>query len=67
MFCRDIRAKYPRSTHTLFILFGAGMEKHLESMLIHIFTHAEHVLFIQSRHFKSLSEVDLFHAGESIH
>lgn len=57
LFMLGLKEKYPESA--LLILFGAGMEKYLSDMLGHVFDSADSVLMVQSRHFKSLSEVDL--------
>ena len=59
-FMLGLRERYP-DCH-LQILFGAGMEKYLPDMLHHLFDHANSVLMVQSRHFKSLSELDLIGA-----
>lgn len=57
LFMLGLKEKYADSH--LLILFGAGMEKYLSDMLGHLFDHADSVLMVQSRHFKSLSELDL--------
>lgn len=59
-FMLGLKKRYP-DCH-LQILFGAGMEKYLSDMLRHLFDHANSVLMVQSRHFKSLSELDLIGA-----
>lgn len=59
-FMLGLKEKYP-DCH-LQILFGAGMEKYLSDMLRHLFDNANSVLMVQSRHFKSLSELDLIAA-----
>ena len=57
LFMLGLKEKYHDSE--LLILFGAGMEKYLSDMLGHLFDHADSVLMVQSKHFKSVSEVDL--------
>jgi folylpolyglutamate synthase/dihydropteroate synthase len=57
LFLLGLKEKY--SDCKLLVLFGAGMEKYLNDMLRHVFDHADSVLMVQSRHFKSLSEIDL--------
>lgn len=56
-FMLGLKEKYPDSS--LIVLFGAGMEKYLPDMLGHVFESADSAVMVQSRHFKSLSEVDL--------
>lgn len=56
-FMLGLREKYPDSS--LVVLFGAGMEKYLPDMLGHVFEKADSTVMVQSRHFKSLSEIDL--------
>lgn len=49
----------PSSPAELLVLFGAGAEKCVCDMLGHVFTAADKVLFVQSKHFKALAESDL--------
>jgi folylpolyglutamate synthase/dihydropteroate synthase len=60
LFMEGLKQQYPGSS--LLILFGAGMEKYLPDMLDHVFRTADSVLMVQSRHFKSLCEIDLISA-----
>jgi folylpolyglutamate synthase/dihydropteroate synthase len=56
-FMLGLKEKYPDSS--VIVLFGAGMEKYLPDMLGHVFESADSTVMVQSRHFKSLSEIDL--------
>mmetsp|Transcript_26416 Transcript_26416/g.25296 ORF Transcript_26416/g.25296 Transcript_26416/m.25296 type:complete len:485 (+) Transcript_26416:195-1649(+) len=60
LFLLGLKEKY--SDCKLLVLFGAGMEKYLNDMLRHVFDHADSVLMVQSKHFKSLAEIDLVEA-----
>ena len=60
LFLDGLRRQYPPATHTLLVLFGAGMEKYLGEMVTRLFAVANAVLFVQSRHFKSLPEAELY-------
>ena len=44
------------------MVFGGGLEKCLEDMLLQVYTHADSVMFVQSSHFKSASEQELYEA-----
>lgn len=57
LFLAGLKEKY--SDSKVLILFGAGMEKYLTDMLRHVFDSADSVLMVQSKHFKSLGEIDL--------
>jgi len=66
LFLAGLRHEYPPRTHALLVLFGAGMEKYLGEMLRHLFALADGVVFVQSRHFKALSEADLVAAAVGV-
>ena len=42
------------------VLFGAGSEKCIDDMLLPITSYCDELLFIQSKHFKSLAETQLY-------
>jgi folylpolyglutamate synthase/dihydropteroate synthase len=63
LFLDGLRRQYPPASHSLLVLFGAGMEKYLGEMTTRVFAVADAVLFVQSRHFKSLPEAELFSAA----
>lgn len=66
LFLSGLRDEYPARTHALLVLFGAGMEKYLGEMVRHLFSLADGVVFVQSGHFKALSEADLVVAAEGV-
>lgn len=56
-FLMSIKQKF--SDKHILLLFGAGMEKCLDDMLVEIFRFADSILMVQSKHFKSVSEKQL--------
>ena len=59
LFLLALKERYSSLNYELLVLFGAGAEKCVGDMLIHVVQHADKVLMVQSRHFKSLSELEL--------
>lgn len=60
LFLEGVKKNYPgRSVR---VLFGGGLEKCLEDMMLQVYTHADSVVFLQSSHFKSASEQELYDA-----
>lgn len=60
LFLQGVRKNYPG--RSIRVLFGGGLEKCLEDMLLEVYTHADSVVFLQSSHFKSASEKELYDA-----
>lgn len=58
LFLKAVRQQYPN--HRLWTFFGAGMEKCLDSMLQNIALNSDSITLVQSSHFKSLSEKNLY-------
>ena len=44
----------------IIVLFGAGSEKCIDDMLLPVTSHSDELLLVQSKHFKSLSESQLY-------
>ncbi len=63
MFLSGLRMAYPN--RHIRVLFGAGIEKSLNDMLEAVEKHADSVVLVQSRHFKSASEGELHEAATS--
>jgi folylpolyglutamate synthase/dihydropteroate synthase len=57
LFLTGLRLKYPHSE--LVVLFGAGMDKTVDDMLQVLRQHADTVQFVQSIHFRAMTERDL--------
>lgn len=57
LFLEGVRKLYPK--RHLRVLFGGGIEKCIEDMLLQVYTHADSVVYLQSGHFKAASEKEL--------
>jgi dihydrofolate synthase/folylpolyglutamate synthase len=57
LFLKGVQNNYPG--RKLRVLFGGGIEKSLEDMMLQVYTYADSVVYLQSSHFKSASEREL--------
>lgn len=60
LFLEGVRKNFPG--RSIRVLFGGGLEKCLDDMMLQVHTHADSVVFLQSSHFKSASEKELYDA-----
>ena len=63
-FLQSLRSQYGRSK--IITLFGAGLEKSLGDMLLPLIQLSDAVVMVQSKHFRSLSEVDLVEKAKAV-
>ena len=57
-FLNGIQKEYPN--HAMIVLFGAGKEKCVNDMLSMVMNMSDAVIMVQSKHFKSTSELELW-------
>lgn len=57
-FLRNLKKMY--HSKRIIVLFGAGSEKCVDDMLLPVTSYCDELLFIQSKHFKSLAETELY-------
>lgn len=57
LFLEGIRERYPDKV--VLTVFGAGVEKCLDDMMEQVMVQSDSILFVQSKHFKSVPESEL--------
>ena len=57
LFLEGVKQQFPG--YKVLTLFGGGMEKCLDDMLREVGARSDYVMFVQSRHFKAVPEVEL--------
>lgn len=63
-FLSNLKNRNPSSL--IVTLFGVGHEKCISEMLMHALGYSDLLLLVQSKHFKAMSEIDLFSLAISV-